>query len=492
MNRTHGFRTRRCKPGCTSLARISLVAVAAWVAPLAIAPLAYAASPAPTPSGGPQDNTGTAPQSDVSAASTAPNEPPSPEAWAVHGQTTFVDQYHPGFHSAFRGPNSLDPGSRGDETWDVTLYGGFRPWRGAEVWVNPEVDQGFGLSNTLGLAGFASAEAYKVGQEDPYVRLQRVFFRQTVDLGGEVQGVDPDLNQLGGSQTANRVVFTAGKFSVVDVFDTNKFAHDPRNDFLNWSVVDAGAFDYAADAWGYSYGASAEWYQDWWALRAGYFQGSVTPNSKFIDTAIGHQFQAVAEAEARYTVFGQTGKVKLLGFDTHARLGTFSELEAFLAANPSASNTELQSARRLHNKLGASINVEQQITEDLGFFLRGSFDNGRTESYDFTDIDRSLSLGLSLAGKRWQRPDDTVGVAFVANTITKARKDYLAQGGLGILVGDGALPNAGPEQIFETYYSLTVFKGLNLSADYQLVNHPAYNVDRGPVNIFAARLHAQF
>ncbi len=486
---THADRAgdRRCHP------RMLRIAAALLLASLAAPTASWAASPAPTPEGGPATSEGgTAPQSDVSTASTAPDRPAAPEQWAVHGQTTFVDQYHPGFHSAYRGPNSLDPGSRGDETWDVTLYGGFRPWQGAEIWLNPEVDQGFGLSNTLGVAGFPSAEAYKVGQADPYVRLQRVFFRQTIDLGGEVQGVDPDLNQLGGAQTANRVVLTAGKLSVVDVFDTNKYAHDPRNDFLNWSIVDAGAFDYAADAWGYSYGASAEWYQDWWTLRGGFFQGSVTPNSKFIDTAVLHQFQAVLEGEARYALFGQAGKLKLLGFDTHARVGRFSELEAYLAADPGASNTQLQAARRLHNKLGGSLNAEQQITEDLGAFLRASFDDGRTESYDFTDIDRSLSLGLSLAGKRWNRPDDTLGAAFVVNTITKARKDYFEQGGLGILVGDGKLTNAGPEQIFETFYNLTVRKGINVTADYQLINHPGYNVDRGPVHVFGTRLHLQF
>jgi high affinity Mn2+ porin len=471
----------------------ALPVVVRLVAVMAVTGSAYAATPAATSEGGAPGPTPEAtPQSDSSTAATAPPEPPSPEAWAIHGQSTFTFQYHPGFHSAYSGPNSLDPGRRGDETWDVTLYGGFRPWQGAEVWVNPEVDQGFGLSNTLGLAAFPSAEAYKVGQADPYVRLQRVFFRQTINLGGEVQGIDPDENQLGGSQTANRVVITAGKFSVVDVFDTNKYAHDPRNDFLNWAVVDAGAFDYAADSWGYTYGAAAEWYQNWWALRAGYFQGSVTPNSKFADTAIGHQFQFVGEAEARYTVFGQDGKVKLLGYDTHARLGTFAELEAFLAANPGATNAELQAARRYHNKLGAEINLEQAVTEELGFFLRGSFGDGRTETYDFTDVDRSLSLGFSLAGKRWHRDDDTVGLAFVVDNISKARKDYLEQGGLGLLIGDGKLVNAGPEQVFETFYNAAVIKGINVTADYQLANHPAYNVDRGPVHIFGLRLHAQF
>ncbi len=481
------------------LRHLAVAAAALTFGVVADLPPVSAAAPAAVPEGGQQAPAGGAgagdgqtPTTDVSVAATAPNEVPAIEDWALHGQTTFVDQFHPGFHSAYQGPNSLDPGRRGDETWDVTLYGGFRPWQGAEVWVNPEVDQGFGLSNTLGLAGFSSAEAYKIGQPTPYVRLQRAFLRQTIDLGGEVQTVSPDLNQLGTVQAANRLVFTVGKISVVDVFDNNKFAHDPRNDFLNWAVVDAGAFDYAADAWGYTYGATGEWYQDRWTLRGGYFQGSATPNSKYIDTRPGRQFQAVAEAEARYELWGEAGKLKLLGFDTHARIGRFSALEAFFAANPDASSVDAEVARKLHNKLGASLNAEQQVTDDLGVFLRASLDDGRTESYDFTDIDRSLSLGLSLAGNRWGRADDTVGLAFVVNTISKARKDYLEQGGLGILVGDGKLTNAGPEQIIEASYDVALRKGVNLSADYQFVNHPAYNRDRGPVHIIGERLHIQF
>jgi len=163
--------------------------------------------------------------------------------WGLHGQTTFVTQYHPGFHSAFRGPNSLDPQAQARETWDLTLYGGLRLWQGAELWVNPEVDQGFGLSNTLGVAGFPSGEAYKVGAATPYLQLPRLFVRQTINLGGEVAQVEAGLNQLAGSQTTNRVVVTVGKFSVVDVFDTNRYAHAPRNDFLNWLIIDAGSFD---------------------------------------------------------------------------------------------------------------------------------------------------------------------------------------------------------------------------------------------------------
>jgi high affinity Mn2+ porin len=431
---------------------------------------------------------GPTPQPGASASVTAPAE----QDWAFHAQTTLTEQYHPAFASAYRGPNSLDPGSRGDETWDVTLYGGFRPWQGAEIWVNPEVDQGFGLSNTVGIAGFSSAEAYKVGEADPYVRVPRLFFRQTLDLGGAVQGLDPDLNQLGGTQTANRLVLWVGKFGVTDVFDNNKYAHDARHDFLDWAVIDGGAFDYAADAWGFSYGTALEWYEDWWALRGGVFDGSVTPNSKFLELPLGRQFQFVAEAEARYRLFGQDGRVKLLGFMTRARLGTFPELEAYYAANPGANIVTAEVVRHLRNKFGGEINVEQPVTADLGAFLRASLSDGRTEAYDFTDVDRSLSLGASSAGTRWNRPDDTVGLAGVVNTISKAHKDYLEMGDLGVLVGDGRLTHAGPEQILETYYSFALRKNIEVTADYQFVNNPGYNRDRGPVSILGARFHAQF
>lgn len=209
----------------------------------------------------------------------------TPENWAIHGQSTFTDQFHPAFRSPFEGPQSLSAGNSGRETLDVTLYLGARPWSGAEIWFNPEIDQGFGLGNTFGVAGYLSGEAYKVGAEGPYYLTQRLFFRQTIDLGGETEAIDPGQNQLGGTQTANRLVFTAGKFSVVDIFDTNRYAHDPRGDFLNWSVIDEGAFDYAANSWGYTYGAAAEWYQDWWAIRAGIFDLSETPNGKNLDPA---------------------------------------------------------------------------------------------------------------------------------------------------------------------------------------------------------------
>ena len=192
-----------------------------------------APSPATPAGGNPVPGQPVPPNSDASTAA-SPSASPTIERWAVHAQSTFTEIYQPAFRSPYQGAQSLNPGSLGRETWDVTLYGGMRPWRGAEIWIDPEVDQGFGPSNTFGVAGYPSAEAYKLGAADPYVRLQRLFLRQTLDLGGGIQGIDPDLNQLGGAQTADHIVLTIGKFSSFDVFDTNKYAHDPRNDFLNW------------------------------------------------------------------------------------------------------------------------------------------------------------------------------------------------------------------------------------------------------------------
>ena len=438
-----------------------------------------------------------------------------PQVWAVHGQATFLDQYHPAFRSAYRGANSLDPESRGDETSDVTLYAGLRPWAGAELWVNAEIDQGFGLSNTLGIAAFPSAEAYKVGSSSPYVRVPQLFFRQTLDLGGAPQTIDADLNVLGGHQTANRVVLTIGKFGVGDVFDTNAYAHDPRNDFFNWALVDAGTFDYAADAWGYSYGVAAEWYQDWWALRAGGFALSRVPNSPALDTS-GGQVQYVAEAEERHAVWGRAGKLKLLAFLTRGRMGDYNDAIALAegTGTPSAGAEGVQyrgglgfgstapgmagavpsvaAVRQYRSRTGISLNLEQALTGQLGMFVRTGLAEGGREAYEFTDADKTFAVGLSLQGKSWGRPDDTVGLATVIDDISRRHKNYLAAGGLGILIGDGALRNSGPEQAVEAYYSCAVTSYAHVTADYQFVNNPAYNRDRGPVSILGVRLHVQY
>lgn len=412
----------------------------------------------------------------------------APQTWAVHGQFTDVTQAHPAFRSPYQGPNSLDADANGRSTNDATLYVGVRLWKGAEAWVDPEIDQGFGLSNTLGVAGFPSGEAYKVGQTKPYLKWQRFFLRQTIDLGGGRQAVDPDLNVLGGSHTANRLVLTIGKFSVGDVFDTNRYAHDPRGDFMNWTLVDTGTFDYAADAWGYTYGAAAEWYLGDWTLRGGLFDLSDVPNSSVLDPTF-KQFQMIGEIERRFLLNGRPGAIRVTGFLTRGRMGRFDDAVRLSQMTGQPADSAL--VRRYASRGGGSVTVEQQIGENLGVFLRAGAADGDYESYEFTDVDRTLAVGLSLAGKRWGRPDDTVGLAGVVNGASSARVAYLNAGGLGILVGDGRLPHPGAEQILEAYYNLALARFVHLSFDYQFIANPAYNRDRGPVSVFGVRVHLQ-
>jgi high affinity Mn2+ porin len=411
------------------------------------------------------------------------------QAWAAHGQATVVEQGNLAFPSPFRGPNSLDPAMRGRETADVTLYVGFKPWMGAEAWADGEIDQGFGLSDTLGIAGFPSGEAYKVGQSTPYAKLPRLFLRQTIDLGGASEPVDADLNQLRGVRTADRLVITIGKFSVVDVFDNNSLAHDPRRDFLNWAVIDTGTFDYAANPWGYTCGVAVEWYVGAWTARAGVFDLSALPNSTILETDFG-EFQLEAELEERHKLWGRDGKLAITGFVSRARMGSFSD--AIRLAEATGQPADIAAVRRYQGRPGISVNLEQDVTDDLGVFARAGVDDGTKEAYEFSDIDRTISLGVALRGPRWSRPGDTVGLAVVANGISRVHQEFLDAGGLGILVGDGKLPHPGTEGIIETYYDVPVQKLINVTLDYQFVDNPGYNRDRGPVSILAIRLHAQF
>ena len=410
------------------------------------------------------------------------------ETFAVHAQFTYVEQETSRFHAPYAGPNSLSPG-RGAETTDATLYLGARLWPGAEGWINGEVDQGFGLNNTLGAAGFPSGEAYKVGKNQPYLRLPRSYLRQTFNLDDTREAAEASAVQLGGSRSANRVVITVGKLSVGDIFDTNQFAHDPRSDFFNWAVIDAGTFDYAADAWGYTTGAAVEWYQGAWTLRAGLFDLSTVPNSARLDLGF-HQFQSLLELENRHEIATLPGRISLTVFDSRGRMGLLDD--AVQLAERSGNAVDIAAVRRYRGRAGASLNVEQQLAADLGMFARIGKAGGNVEPYEFTDIDWTASTGLSLRGTRWHRADDTLGVAAIHNGISATRERFLNAGGLGVLVGDGRLPHPGPEQIIETYYSLGVFRGTHLSVDYQWIDHPAYNRDRGPVSVIAVRLHAQF
>jgi len=417
------------------------------------------------------------------------SQAPVSEPWNARGQLTLVTQKHGTFTSPYVGPNSLRPDEGAKETVDATLFLGLNVWRSGELYLNPELDQGFGLSDTTGMAGFASGAAYKVGRNSPYGRLQRAFLRQTFALNEDVSMVESGANALAGPKASNNVTLTLGKFSVVDIFDANSYAHDPRADFMNWAVIDSAAFDYAADSWGYTYGLAAEWTQQDWTLRGGVFAMSTEPNAETIDKTFG-QREWVAELEHRHEWREHKGAVRLLVFLNQALMAYYDEAVALAQARDQPA--DVNQVRRTASKSGLAINAEQELARDIGAFIRFSKNSGNTEAYDFTDVNQSLSAGLSLKGSYWNQPAHSFGTALAVNGLSNEAKAFFAAGGMGILIGDGQLPHYSTEQILESYYAVKMNKALTLTGDFQYVRNPAYNADRGPVSIWGMRLHAEF
>lgn len=429
------------------------------------------------------------------AASPSPQPSPTPpaihaERWSVHAQVTNLQQYHGAFPAAYTGSQSLSSKPDTAKTFDFTAFIGTRLWKGAEGYVNPEIDQGFGLSGTFGAAGYPSGEAYKVGASRPYSRLHRYFIRQTFSFGGGTQTLEPDANQLGETVDNNRLTLTFGKYSVVDIFDNNVYAHDPKNDFMNWSIIDMGAFDYAADAWGYTRGLTAEYTRSGSTFRAGIFQLSVTPNTTKIEPSFLRQFSPVVEGERATSLFGgHPGKVRALVYGDYGFMSPLADATSAAMRTGGIADVMLFRIDK-HWKIGGGINVEQELARNVGFFARASAQNGSYETFDFTEIDRSVSGGFVLNGNLWRRPNDAFGIATAVNALSQPHRQYLAAGGLGILIGDGALSYGG-EGIIETYYRVGTGRAYSLTADYQHIQNPAYNASRGPVSIFGLRVRAQ-
>ena len=409
------------------------------------------------------------------------------QSWLFHIQGTEIAQGQPGFHSPYRGAHSLRSDDTFRQTSSIDIYLGARVWEGGEIYFNPEYYQGFGLSDTHGVAAFPNAEAYKVGQKIGDVFNAHLFFRQTFGLGGEQEQLESDQLQLAEKVDVSRLTFTIGRLSVGDQFDANTYAHNARTQFLNWLLVDNGAFDYAADSLGVIEGATIELNQKTWALRYGIFDVPRVSNGFAKDGHFLKAWQQVLEFEKRYSIADHPGKVRLLSWLERAHMGSYRET----LANPSLME-DIALTRRYRYQYGFGLSAEQEITKDLGAFLRASWRDGQEEVWQFTDVDRSLSLGLQLKGGCWNRANDTVGLAGIVDGLSQAHRDFLAAGGLGPLIGDGKLPNYSPEGVVEMYYDAAVTKYIHLAADYQFVANPAYNSDRGPVNILSARFHFQF
>lgn len=422
--------------------------------------------------------------------------------WNFHAQSTFIAQGYPSFPAQYTNPgfNSLPPGGQTQETFSLDLMAGIRLWSGAEAHADALMWQGHGLDNTVGLEAFPSAEAYRAGTSIPNGMLARLFIRQTIGLGGGAQKVDDDQFHLAGEQDASRLVFTAGRFSAIDVFDTNAYANDPRTQFMNWAFVADEAWDYPADPVGYTTGLAAELYEPGWALRWGFMQMPRVqntwvaedqilkwpPESSGGDGDFWKSWGMPLELERRYRLGGHPGAVRVLAYLNEADMASYGAAEAILQKEGPGADTD--AARTYTFKYGYGLNWEQEIAQGVGLFSRLGWGDGHTESWAYADVDRSVSFGASVNGQAWRRPDDTLGLAGMASGITHDHQLFFQEGGVGILGGDGAL-DYGWEKGLEAYYDFKLWQALHGAFDYQFIADPAFNRDRGPVSIFAFRLH---
>lgn len=405
-----------------------------------------------------------------------------------HFQETTITQFKPGFSAPYTGQNSLITGQETQTSITSTLFGDARLWKGADAVFDPELSGGAGLSKTLGIAGFPNGETFRVGAAEPKIYIARLYFRQNFEWGTEKDTITDDQNQLAGLKSKRYFTFTIGKFGMADFFDGNNFSHDPRTQFMNWALMDNGAWDYPANTRGYVIGAFTELGQPDWTLRFAFTMVTTTANGAVWDEKLAHANTQTLEYERRYRIGGQNGTIRILGFLNNGKFGNYSEA---IKQNPSAPNVDSTQTYGRH-KYGFGISADQYLTKDFGVFAKASYNDGHTETWFFTEIDRSLSFGGVLKGTQWHRKNDELALAFIANGLSASHKDYLADGGYGFLIGDGKL-NYSPELIAELYYKIDAFQEkFWLTPDYQFILHPAYNADRGPVNVFGLRAHVEF
>ena len=386
-------------------------------------------------------------------------------------------------------PNSLSGANQAKNTVSATAFIGYRPWDGTDIYINPEITQGFGLSDhSWASRPFPSLKRKRQVFPMPRFDMARVYVQQTFGLGGEQETIEDGPNQIAGTKDISRLTIIAGRFAVTDFFDNNAYAHDGRTQFFNWNIDCCGAYDWTMDQISYTWGAMAELNQKFWAFRAGYFLVPVVSNVDDFDMKFPDG-EYIGELELRYSLFSQPGKLRLMAWANRANMGSYAAALAEPITTPNYPDITL--VRQVRTNYGFVANLEQAITDDLGVFARATWSPGLDEIIGWTDCDESLSAGAVLKGTSWGRPDDKIGVAGVIEGLSPEARAYFAAGGLGILIGDGAL-NYRPEKVLETYYSFSLNKWSSLTFDYQFVDDPAYNADRGPVHIFAGRYHAEF
>jgi len=421
---------------------------------------------------------------------------PSPGKWTYHFQLTTIAQKHSGFKSPYTGNNSLaDSVEPTALSLTSTLFLGRKLWKGAAIYFNPEMSGGKGLSFTKGVAGALNGETYRVGATEPQVFIARAYLQQHFAIGKpDYEDFPDDVNQVTDRVPSSRITVTAGKFAMSDLFDDNLYAKDPRTQFFNWSIWANGAWDYPADTRGYTYGVVAELVKPRWSVKISSVAVPRIANFHLLEYKIPKAHSETIELDHAFFIRNREGRATLLLSNTHSKAPSYKEGIQALNTKDSfvldviSGNAENKSYGG--KKLGIAANVEQKLTDRIGIFSRIGWNDGKDVSWAFTEIDRTFSVGLSIQGTGWRRPDDVIGVAEVTNAISKDHKEFLRGGGYGFIIGDGRL-NYGYESIVEFFYNARLLNFLWSSFDYQFVNNPGYNKDRGPVHVFAVRVHVE-
>ncbi|HWF12691.1 MAG TPA: carbohydrate porin [Candidatus Acidoferrales bacterium] len=410
----------------------------------------------------------------------------------LSGQVNLITQWHPAFRSPYQGPNSLSPEAQNASSRVLTLLTGLRINNSSEILLDVQETGGHGIGEALGLAGFTNLDVVRnpTLSKAPYVA--RLMWRQIIPLGKEKAPSERTPLSLFKELPVRRLEIRFGKFSLVDFFDVNSYGSDSNFQFMNWTLDNNGAYDYAADTRGYTYAVMVEYDDRHWALR---FAEALMPkvaNGLNLDADLARARSENVELELhRAFVPHRETVVRLLGYANHANMGIYSVAVAnFLAGKtpkPEITAHPLQTT----TKYGFGVNIEQPLTDWLGLFSRWGWNEGQHESYAYTEVDETVQAGAAAQGTPWKRKLDRAGLAFISNGISRDHQEYLAQGGISFLLGDGTL-NYGRENIVETYYTTHVWRGIFASFDLQHINNPGYNRDRGPLLAPSLRLHVEF
>ena len=416
-------------------------------------------------------------------------EPAESERWNWFYQATSIGQYHGTFQAPYSGPFSLQNYTEHDVSLTTTLFFGLRLEKNTMLYFDPEIAGGRGFSGVDGLANSSNGELPRVASATPKPYVARLYVSHDFGFGKEMESSESEANKLAGQRPMKRYTVTAGRFTLTDFFDNNRYSHDPRTQFMGWAVMFNGAWDYPADVRGYTWGWVHEFHSRNWSFRYASAAMPRVANGLRFDRRLFRNRGDVFEAEYRYALRKHPGVIRALNYENRANAGNYAE--AIRQAESNGGIPDVTLTR--HNgtlKYGFGLNVEQEVTQNIGIFARLGWNDGKTESFAFTAIDRLATAGISIAGARWRRPFDTVATELTVGGVSGAHALYLARGGNDFLIGDGRL-RYGPEYIWETYYNARLFPGFFLSYDLQHVSNPAYNQDRGPVWISSIRVHVE-